>query len=71
MTADLVPVPGVEPEISSVADDEVVIHVGAEVRRYEGLAPGTVHDLDGIEVRTLDRPGGEHLCTFATINEPD
>jgi 3',5'-cyclic AMP phosphodiesterase CpdA len=59
----------VTPEVSTVADDEVVLHVGAEVRRYQGLAPGREHDLDGVVVRTLDRPGGEHLCTFATIND--
>jgi len=47
----------------------VVVHRGAEVHRYEDLHPGTVHDLDGIEVRTLDRPSGELLCTFATIND--
>jgi predicted phosphodiesterase len=55
--------------VTTVADDEVVVHVGPEVRRYTGLRPGTVHDLDGVEVRTLDRPGGERLCTFATIND--
>ncbi len=57
------------PEVSTVADDEVVIHAGAEVRTYDGLAPGTDHDLDGVDVRTLDRPGGELLCRFATVND--
>lgn len=57
------------PEVSTVADDEVVVHAGAEVRRYQGLAPGTGHDLDGIVVRTLDRPPGELLCTIATVND--
>lgn len=52
-----------------MADDEVVVHVGAEVRHYEGLEPGTEHQLDGITVRTLDRPGGELLCTIATVND--
>lgn len=58
-----------EPEVTTVADDEVVIHVGAEVRTYSGLAPDTVHDLDGVEVRTLPRPGGELLATVATVND--
>jgi 3',5'-cyclic AMP phosphodiesterase CpdA len=57
------------PEISTVADDEVVIHVGAEVRHYAGLAPGRVHDLDGMQVRTLDRPAGALLSTIATVND--
>lgn len=56
-------------EISTVADDEVVVHHGAEVHRFVGLRPGTVHDLDGLEVRTLDWPGGELLCRFATVND--
>jgi 3',5'-cyclic-AMP phosphodiesterase len=56
------------PEVSTVADDEVVVHVGAEVRSYEGLAPDTEHDLDGVAVRTLPAPG-ELLCRFATVND--
>lgn len=57
------------PEVSTVADDEVVVHDGFEVRRHLGLAPGTEHDLDGIVVRTLDRPPGERLATVATAND--
>ena len=63
------------PEVTTVADDEVVLHVPsgpgrpARVRRYRGLAPGTVHDLDGVAVRTLDRPPGELLATVATVND--
>jgi Icc protein len=57
------------PEVTTVADDEVVVHDGFDVRRHVGLAPGTEHDLDGIAVRTLDRPGGELLCTIATAND--
>lgn len=57
------------PEITTVADDEVVVHDGFEVRRYTDLAPGTEHELDGITVRTLDRPPGELLCTVATAND--
>lgn len=56
------------PELSTVADDEVVVHVGAEVRRYEGLRPDTEVDLDGVVVRTLPRRG-ELLCRFATVND--
>ena len=56
-------------EITTVADDEVVLHDGDSVRTYGDLAPGTEHDLDGVTVRTLDRPGAELLCRFATVND--
>lgn len=52
-----------------MADDEVVVHIGAEVRRYRGLTPDTTYDLDGIEVRTLPRPGGKLLSIVATVND--
>ncbi len=56
-------------ELTTVADDEVVIFDGPDVRRYEGLAPGVEHTLDGVTVRTLDRPAGERLATIATVND--
>ena len=56
-------------DVTTVADDLVVIHDGLEVRRYEGLAADTDHDLDGVSVRTLGRPAGELLCRFATVND--
>lgn len=56
-------------DITTVADDLVVIHDGLDVRRYDGLSPDTEHDLDGVTVRTLPRPGGELLCRFATVND--
>ena len=55
-------------ERTSVSDDEVVFHEGAEVHRFDGLAD-TEHTLMGVEVRTLPRPDGELLCRFATVNE--
>jgi 3',5'-cyclic AMP phosphodiesterase CpdA len=55
--------------VSSVADDEVVVHHGTSVRVYGELAPGREHDLDGQLVRTLEHPGGELLCRFATVND--
>ncbi len=39
------------------------------MRARTGLAPGTEHDVDGVTVRTLPRPGGELLCRFATVND--
>jgi predicted phosphodiesterase len=56
-------------EVTTVADDEVVLFDGPVFTRYDGLAPDTEHELDGIAVRTLPRPGGELLCRFATVND--
>ncbi len=56
-------------ELTTVGPDEVVVHLGTEVRRYEGLAPDTTHDLDGLVVPTLPRPPGELLATVATVND--
>jgi 3',5'-cyclic-AMP phosphodiesterase len=57
------------PELTTVADDEAVVHVGAEVRHYVDLEPDTSYDLDGIEVHTLRRPPGQLLTTVATVND--
>jgi hypothetical protein len=43
-------------DITTVADDLVVMHDGLDVRRYDGLAADADHDLDGVPVRTLARP---------------
>ena len=56
-------------DITTVADDLVVIHDGLDVRRHDGLEADTEHDLDGVTVRTLPRPDGELLCCFATVND--
>jgi 3',5'-cyclic AMP phosphodiesterase CpdA len=56
-------------DVTTVADDLVVIHDGLEVRRYDGLDANTTHDLDGVSVRTLERADGELLCRFATVND--
>lgn len=56
-------------ELTTVADDEVVAYAGSRVHRWRGLAPGTVHHLDELVVRTLDRPSGERLATVATVND--
>lgn len=71
------------PEISTVADDEVVVHLRAErnqpaqVLRVAGLAADAEVDLaralgeaaDGLSVRTLPRPPGERLATVTTVND--
>ncbi len=56
-------------ELTTVADDEAVIHDGFEVRRYEGLEPDHVYELDGFVFRTLPRPPGEMIARFATVND--
>ncbi len=57
------------PEITTVGPDLVVVHDGPHVRRYDGLAPGRVHVLDGIDVETMPDPGGPLLARFATVND--
>lgn len=55
-------------DLTTVADDEVVFHEGVDVRRYDGLEPDTVYELEGREVRTLPR-FGERLATVCTVND--
>jgi predicted phosphodiesterase len=77
--------PGAEVwDLTSVADDEVVFHLhspdllttgdepGDSGPGYEvitGLKPGASLVRHGIETRTLERPPGELLCRFATVND--
>lgn len=56
-------------ELTTVADDCVVIHDGTRVRRFDDLAPATEHFFDGIEAVTLPRPPGQLLSRFATVND--
>jgi 3',5'-cyclic AMP phosphodiesterase CpdA len=56
-------------EVTTVADDEAVLHDGAAVHRLDGLAPDTLHVALGAEFRTLPRPPGELLSTVATVND--
>lgn len=65
-------------EVTTRADDLVVLHrrrvgaeagAGAEVRRIEGLDPDAEVSLDGLDVRTLPRPGGALLTRIATVND--
>lgn len=59
----------VSMELTTVADDEAVVHDGLDVRTYTDLAPDSVHHVDGFTFRTLHRPPGELLCRFATVND--
>ena len=64
-------------ELTTVADDEVVVHVPAgdsadepvRVVALSGLQPGTAYEVEGLAVRTLERPPGELLARFATVND--
>ena len=56
-------------DVTTVADDLVVVHDSLTVRRYDALAAATDHELDGVHVRTLPTPPGELLCRFATVND--
>lgn len=55
-------------EVTTVAPDSVVTHQGATVRAYEELTPGSVVQLDGLEVETLPQLG-EEIARFATVND--
>lgn len=56
-------------ELTTVADDLVVLHDGVRTHRHEGLRPDTEYTFDGVAVRTMARPGGELLCRVATVND--
>jgi 3',5'-cyclic-AMP phosphodiesterase len=56
-------------DLTTVADDEVVLHDGVVEHRHTGLAPETDYHLDGHDVRTLSRPPGERLATVCTVND--
>jgi predicted phosphodiesterase len=56
-------------ELTTVSDDGAVLHDGERVIRHDGLEPDTEYEFEGIAVRTLARPDGERLATFATVND--
>jgi 3',5'-cyclic-AMP phosphodiesterase len=56
-------------EVTTVADDLVVLHEGTRAHRFTGLAAGTEHRFFDLPVRTLDRPNGALLCRLATVND--
>lgn len=55
-------------ELTTVADDEAVVHAGTEVRTYGELRPDSVVQIEGHEFRTLPRRG-ELLARFTTVND--
>lgn len=56
-------------DITTVADDLIVLHDGVQVHRYDDLTASTEYDLHGTFVTTLARPAGELLCRIATVND--
>ena len=56
-------------DVTTVADDLVVLHDGHTVARFVDLQPATNYTFLGHEVTTLSRPDGELLCCFATVND--
>ena len=72
-------------DLTTVAEDEVVFHLhspdplaepgeeeswpGPGYEVLSGLRPGSPIRRHGLEARTLDRPPGELLCRFATVND--
>ena len=56
-------------ELTTVADDQAVVHEDLTVRTYDGLEPDTVYEYDGFVFRTLARPPGELLSRFGTVND--
>ncbi|HUQ40344.1 MAG TPA: metallophosphoesterase, partial [Acidimicrobiales bacterium] len=61
--------PSLTVEVTTVADDEAVLHDGATVLRHTGLTPDTDYERDGASFRTLQRPVGERLAVIATVND--
>jgi len=57
-----------EHEVVHVSSDEAGILRDGVIRVYAGLLADSVHDIDGVSLRTLPRPG-EHLATIATVND--
>jgi predicted phosphodiesterase len=56
-------------DVTTVADDLVVLHDGATVHRFDGLEPDTAMVLAGQAVRTLPRPPGALLSRVVTVND--
>src|SRR5262245_36213408 len=55
-------------EVTTVADDEVVVLDGGRLVRFDGLAPGETYEFGELAVQTLPRPG-ELLSRVATVND--
>jgi 3',5'-cyclic-AMP phosphodiesterase len=56
-------------DITTVADDLIVVHEAGRATELDGLRPATAYTIEGTTVITLPRPDGELLCRFATVND--
>jgi Icc protein len=56
-------------DVTTVADDLVVIHDGLVVHRLDNLEADTRYTVAGLTVQTLPRPAGIAMCRFATVND--
>ncbi len=56
-------------DLTTVADDLIVLHDGTQVYRYDDLAPGTEYEIHNHFITTAQRPAGPLLCRFATVND--
>lgn len=56
-------------EVTTVADDLVVLHDAMQVHRFDGLQPDHDYTFMGHQVHTLARPSGDLLCRLATVND--
>jgi predicted phosphodiesterase len=55
-------------ELTSVSNDDAVVHTEGVPHTHDGLTADTAYELDGFAFRTLPAPG-ELLTTFATVND--
>ena len=56
-------------ELTTLSPDEAVFFDGADVTQFAGLDADTAYEIDDLSFRTLPSPPGEHLVTFATVND--
>jgi Icc protein len=63
------PAAPLDVDITTVADDLIVLHDGEHVVRYDELSPETEYDLHGQFITTLARPAGQLLARVATVND--
>lgn len=56
-------------ELTTVADDAVVLHLDDATFRHDDLQPDSDYEFEGVTARTLPRPHGQLLCRFATVND--
>ncbi|HET6665603.1 MAG TPA: metallophosphoesterase [Acidimicrobiales bacterium] len=56
-------------DLTTVADDEAVLHDGTAIHRFPDLQPDTTYDRAGHTFRTLSRPPGQRLATVCTVND--